>query len=742
MLLSDRPILCAAEDQLGFQPFCATLAKGLREMAPAEGMVVALHAPWGSGKTSALNLLQRHLAVLDIAELTKKKVDEIAEMAAVRPDAPSKDERALAGKWEALVEKHGKKLKTTVIRFNPWYFSGQENLFKAFFGVLGTELSIVNNSKVAKAVAAVLKRGDAAGSMLGAAAGLVTAGPAGAAGGATIGGFFGRMAGDKFDKKESLEASLQQLREALESSDRRLLIVIDDIDRLLPEELRQMLTLIKSLGNLPNVTYLLAFARTEVIDLINRAGISNAEYLEKIVQVSFELPRVDRYALRTMLFSRLDGILAGRELEDTNRWGKAFFSYIDPYLKTPRDVTRLCNALQVTWPAVQDEVDWTDLIVLEILRLHEASIYDLVLDKLGYLTGETASFGKDKEWADPLLPKAENSSDPKLAKEALIYLFPSLVKAWEGNSLMAAYKGGADRKADRNRRLQSAEYARNYFALAPATDQFTAAQIKNLFAANSAKEEFDRLFAIAKGRKTRQGLTMASRLIMQIKEQITPENKPPWALINAILARSDEIVRIRDSERMMFETDNDLRLTWLLVETLRTLPESERAAAAQEWFDGTTGGAFLVRFIDGMTREKANRSETLFAEVDHGALQGLVKKTVEEMARQEDFLRTSQGASLLFSWAHLIGYDEASKQLAARLEDDTAVFELAAIMPSEVFSSPGGLSYRIHRDAWSKLLDVDAFSERLRKLGQRLPSKDAKKTILHRYESALSNQRD
>lgn len=62
MLLSDRPIVCAAEDQLGFQPFSATLAKGLRDMAPAEGMVVALHAAWGSGKTSALNLIEQSLS--------------------------------------------------------------------------------------------------------------------------------------------------------------------------------------------------------------------------------------------------------------------------------------------------------------------------------------------------------------------------------------------------------------------------------------------------------------------------------------------------------------------------------------------------------------------------------------------------------------------------------------------------------------------------------------------------------
>ncbi len=179
--------------------------QGLARHGAGGGYVVALHAPWGSGKTSALNLLQRHLAVLDIAEHSKKGIDEIAKMAARRPDADLEAERGLAAEWNHLLAKHAKRLKTTVIRFNPWYFSGQENLFKVFFGVLGTEVSIAANTKVAKAIAAVLKRSDAAGSVVGAATGLAVAGPAGAATGATIGGFFGKLANDRFDKEESLE---------------------------------------------------------------------------------------------------------------------------------------------------------------------------------------------------------------------------------------------------------------------------------------------------------------------------------------------------------------------------------------------------------------------------------------------------------------------------------------------------------------------------------------------------------
>jgi len=733
VLLSDRPILCAAEDQLGFQPFSATLAKGLREMAPAEGLVVALHAPWGSGKTSALNLIQRHLAVLDIAELTRKSIDGIAKMAAASKDAASDEERKLAYGWEKLVEKHEKKLKTTVIRFNPWYFSGQENLFKAFFGVLGTELSVVNNTKVASAVAAVLKRGDAAGSALGAAIGMTLAGPAGVAGGASIGGLFGKLANDKFDKKESLEATLQQLRQALQASDRRLLIIIDDIDRLMPDELRQMLALIKSLGNMPNITYLLSFDRAEVVKLIDQAGITNADYLEKIVQVSFELPRVDRYALRTMFFNRLDAIRGGKDLEDTRRWGEAFFLYIEPQLKTPRDVTRLCNSLQLIWPALEDEVDWSDLVVLEVLRLQEPGIYERIIEKLGYLTGEVQDYAEKGAWAVDLKPNANNSSNPQLVADAMTYLFPRVAKAWDYRDFSSVN----DSDAQRNRRLQSADYARNYFTLAPAPDQFTSAEIRDLFSSSSPVAAFDKLLDRAKTRKTRKDLTMVSRLLEQITEEIGTNQKLQASFAQAILARVEEIIEVRDVERTLFSTDNSLRLSWLFVAALKALPKDDRAAVAKAWLSTGAGTIFFAPFIETMTGKNAN-GDYLFPPETYDDLREAARRAVQDFTANSDFLKGRDGARFLFSWARLTNYENVAVWLTPHLDDDEVVLRMAKLMPSEFVSSATGVGYRLDRKAWANMMDVDKFIGKLRKIGKKRKGEDAVDAIVKQFETAMA----
>ena len=86
---------------------------------------------------------------------------------------------------------------------------------------------------------------------------------------------------------------------------------------------------------------------------------------------------------------KLDAIRRGKELKDTRRWLSTFFTDIDPYLlDISRHGTRLCNSLQVTWSSVEGEVDWTDLVALETLRLHELNLHAIILEKLDLLTEE------------------------------------------------------------------------------------------------------------------------------------------------------------------------------------------------------------------------------------------------------------------------------------------------------------------------------------------------------------------
>lgn len=188
----------------------------------------------------------------------------------------------------------------------------------------------------------------------------------------------------------------------------------------------------------------------------------------------------------------------------------------------------------------------------------------------------------------------------------------------------------------------------------------------------------------------------------------------------------------------MFETNNDLRLSWLFVEALRAIPETGRAATAQAWFNGTVGGAFLVRFIGTMTGKDSSRSsETIFPDAKFDSLRALATATIRAMSKETDFLKKPRAASLLFTWGHLAGFEEVSAWLKDQIKGPTAVLELAAVIPSEVYSTPGGLWYEVDRKGWSLLLDVDKFTERLREVAKKLPPDEVATAVVNRYEEAL-----
>jgi len=89
-----------------------------------------------------------------------------------------------------------------------------------------------------------------------------------------------------------------------------LIIVVDDIDRLNHKKLKQMLQLVKINADFPNTIYLLPFERNVIEqNLSEQAGVSGREYLEKIIQVDFDIPAIQESKLHKYLFSQLDAIV-------------------------------------------------------------------------------------------------------------------------------------------------------------------------------------------------------------------------------------------------------------------------------------------------------------------------------------------------------------------------------------------------------------------------------------------------
>ena len=200
-LFGDRPIKSELEDILGLSPFADALAKSLTEMVPDDGLVVSVEGKWGTGKTSALELTQRRVIVRELARELRTSIAEIEE----------RDWFAIEAEWNDRAVSR----RTHLIRFNPWNFSGQENLVKAFFSEVGAIVGYPPHSPIARAIKNITGYLPSAGIIVGSGIGTLAGGLPAAGVGATA----GRAAGEGIQRairvSESLETAKQQLGTAL-----------------------------------------------------------------------------------------------------------------------------------------------------------------------------------------------------------------------------------------------------------------------------------------------------------------------------------------------------------------------------------------------------------------------------------------------------------------------------------------------------------------------------------------------
>ncbi|MTI78914.1 MAG: hypothetical protein FH754_16605 [Marinobacter sp.] len=182
-LYADRPSSNPQEDLFGHAPFAESLANSICRYPGSDGLVLSLYGPWGSGKSTALAYVRHFL------------------------------------------ERHPAVEQPIIVNFNPWWFSGQENLARAFLGQLQAVLPAKSDK--------FKKLGDLLGDFAEGVGGLVDL--SGMTGGA--GSKIGKLIGTVTKRKpRDIPALKSKISSILREAGKRILVVVDDIDRLTPEE--------------------------------------------------------------------------------------------------------------------------------------------------------------------------------------------------------------------------------------------------------------------------------------------------------------------------------------------------------------------------------------------------------------------------------------------------------------------------------------------------------------------------
>lgn len=526
-----------------------------------------------------------------------------------------------------------------------------------------------------------------------------------------------------------------------------MLVIIDDMDRLAPDEALTIFQLIKSVGRFPNIIYLLAYDRDLMKKAVaHRYPSEGDHYLEKIVQAGFDLPVPNSSRLLETCEARIRTIFATK---NEDRFKKTLH-IVETEFRTPRDIPRFCNILAVTYP-VCGEVDPADFMAMEALRFFRPSVYHTIrLHKLA-LTGLTRFDVRENEEEinktaefDKLFLRSEPEADWSNLKTWLAHLFPSLNQAWFTRD---SYDTG---KWQRERRVCCNAHFDTYFLFSFSSDVIPKAEIQKIINQADDQNFIQETVHKALEKPWNDEQTKAFLLIneLALRAQDVADAKASSFLKTMYgVAGALQTVADDDPRRFFYPGDGD---GWRLYQLTRRLL-IERISSAEQYpiikaALQSTPLDFSVYVITQVRHEhyppQGNHQtlpgQCLLTKQDLQTLQQIVLSWIRQAAVDGSLLKVRYLGFVLLQWKNLSPRDVNDIKIFwdKLLTDDQSVIQtVRAFLGKSYVSRGGNLSTKDLSliEEIKNLVDIKLFRNRLHAMrhGSQLNLEDAK--IVQRF---------
>ncbi len=321
-------------DGLGYEKYASRLAEKILLSDFEKSFAIGINGKWGMGKTSFLDLVKRKVNSTKVVE----------------------------------------------IDFNPWNTHTPSAIIKDFFDSVQASIRPYHSSLARLLIQysnklVELNSNSTTKSIL-----------------------FATRALSDFDSANSL---YDEINKALKKIDKKLLVYIDDLDRLDKEEIIEVIRLIRNTANFYNTFFIVAYDRNYIVSALKEHNIYNREeFLEKIFQVEVTLPYFSKMTLRYQLAEKLKANFPEKlhaEIEESiiGSSARGTPDFLDEWLESMRDVSRLANTLFLNMDRLVGEVVFFDFMRMELLRVKYPSVYEMLFRRTSEFL-ETTGEGSEK----------------------------------------------------------------------------------------------------------------------------------------------------------------------------------------------------------------------------------------------------------------------------------------------------------------------------------------------------------
>lgn len=726
---TDRALDDVAADQFGFAEIAKKLAPSLVEASASDGMVIGIEGPWGSGKTSLLNFLRQ--------EIPKLK-------------AP----------------------KLHVITLAPW-LSGDTvslvgSLTTAIAEVLEAEEAPVetrwgrSKKKSLEYLDILRKYGSRTGRTIAPLASVAAVGyPPAAAIGTAIGA--GSDFLDKLDRTPT-DAEVKKLLSAkISSLGVRFLVLIDDLDRLEPYQAAEVIRMVRSVADFPNVAYVMCYDRGVLGHALEQSlHIKDGDlFLQKIVQLTFSIPLPEPFDLRLFLQKSALEIYKNTHssapdiglLEDL----RAAIDRQGSGLRTPRDVKLVLNAIKFAYGSMAQDVHFGDLCRISLIKILNPSLYRWLENYLSLrsviFTGdarvsedEVEEIGKQLK---EMLPS--DSVDSSRSIWGLVDFIPGLSRDEKPKKCVFQDVSSRDIQGFiRDRRLGSPLHYRHYFALSSPKTVLGDDKMRELLTlADTGRTEL--------ANKLREYLAAARPLGQNWFEHILDRFSPafietfePSQMRQFALAITDimDSALEKAGPRQIFRRaigDKAELVVNAIIDAMRKRNATTVSPLLDEIFENGPSLSWLIGdffrghlFDHGIVGDRAKPVDTR-----HLSAEELVKyreilaQRIAAAAADQTLPAYPELDAMLYGWRDLSDVETVKAWVQAYTANDDGFIDLLLQMRSVAVSDK--VYYPLRRSAVEMFLDWDATLARLQQLQANNPSKSRQEKLTALREALQVN---
>jgi predicted KAP-like P-loop ATPase len=175
-------------------------------------------------------------------------------------------------------------------------------------------------------------------------------------------------------EKKTIQDIKDEISEILNKKEKRVIIFIDDFDRLEKDEILEVFRILRNTLNIANFYFIVGFDREYVSSKLDIERFD--EYTEKFFQIRIDLPIIEDFEIENILIQELSKRLEISKIHSESIVSNIKHGYLYRMIKNKRDAINICENLSLIKEAIGNNCDLRILIGLEILRYKKPETYN------------------------------------------------------------------------------------------------------------------------------------------------------------------------------------------------------------------------------------------------------------------------------------------------------------------------------------------------------------------------------